>query len=349
MKDWNKVVFLQSTKIIDVVKAINEAGTQFAVIVNDNDQLAGVVTDGDIRRGILAGVDFSSDVASIMNPTPKKQPVGASKDAMIQFMKENQITFIPIVETDGRINDVLRLPDLTETKKNSIPVVLMAGGLGSRLGKLTDDCPKPLLKVGNKPLLETIIENFVSQGFSDFHLSLNYRSRMIMDQIGDGSRWGAKIQYILEDKKLGTAGALGLAKLEHNGPVIVMNADLLTKVNFSSLLEFHADHNSVATMCVRKYDMEVPYGVVKTKDSIVSGIKEKPTHSFFVNAGVYVVDTSILKYIKKDEYLDMPSFLDLMIKEDMQVSAFPIHEYWLDIGRHEDFEQANTDFRRHFN
>jgi NDP-sugar pyrophosphorylase family protein len=237
---------------------------------------------------------------------------------------------------------------LLEAPERENWVVLMAGGLGTRLAPLTDNCPKPLLKVGNKPILETIIENFISHGFKRFYLSVNYKAEMIEEYFGDGSRWGAEIRYLREDKKMGTAGALGLIPEPLTQPFLVMNGDLLTKVNFSQLLNFHQEQNAHATMCVREYDFQVPYGVVSVDKHRIKSIEEKPVHRFFVNAGIYVLDPEAVSLIPADMPYDMTSLFEQMTANEREVIAFPVREYWLDIGHRDDFERAAGDFARIF-
>jgi len=220
---------------------------------------------------------------------------------------------------------------------------LMAGGLGSRLGELTKDTPKPLLKVGTKPILEVILENFISHGFHRFYISVNYKAEMIRDYFGDGSRWGVEIRYLHEHKRLGTAGALSLLPDNPTLPVLVMNGDLLTKVNFRQLIDFHNETNSKATMCVREFELQVPYGVVQIANHRLRAIEEKPVQRFFVNGGIYVLSPDMLQFIPEDSFYDMPTLFDEIIARGEETSVFPIREYWIDIGRADDFERANDE------
>ena len=220
----------------------------------------------------------------------------------------------------------------------------MVGGLGSRLGELTANCPKPLLKIGEKPILESIIDNFKIHGFKNFFLAVNYRSEMIESHFGDGSDFGVNIQYIREKERMGTSGSLTLFQPINDLPIFVMNGDLLTHVNFSSLLKHHNDEKFDASTCVRQYDHQIPFGVVELDGLKISKIQEKPIKSFMVNAGIYVLNQSALRLIPENSYFDMPSLLEKMLQSGNKVGAFPIHEYWLDIGRKDDFEQAELDY-----
>jgi len=224
----------------------------------------------------------------------------------------------------------------------------MAGGMGTRLRPLTNDQPKPLVSVGNKPLLETIIETFVQQNFHQFYLSINYKAEMIKSHFTDGAKWNAEIHYLEEDQRLGTAGSLSLLPEQPDEPAIVMNSDLLTRVNFQQLLDYHKQHKAKATMCVREYDFQVPFGVVEIEDNQITGIDEKPVHNFFVNAGIYVLEPEVLKLLRKNEAMDMTQFFERIILAGLKTSAYPIHEYWLDIGQKDDFLRANRDFGKVF-
>ncbi|RLB68940.1 MAG: alcohol dehydrogenase, partial [Deltaproteobacteria bacterium] len=240
------------------------------------------------------------------------------------------------------VDDYLRV-----TKKPNA-VVLMAGGLGTRLRPLTANTPKPMLTVGSKPILETIIENFSRYGFHNFYLSVNYRAEKIREYFGDGQNQGASITYLSETKRLGTAGALNMLPEDLDSPIIVMNGDLLTNINFEHLLNYHLLTEADATMCVREYDFQVPYGVVRAKGAVIQSIIEKPTYQYYVNAGIYVLNPSVLKYIPAGENFDMPQLFDTLIEHKQKACSFPIHEYWMDIGQPNDFEKANDEYEEFF-
>jgi len=224
----------------------------------------------------------------------------------------------------------------------------MAGGLGNRLRPLTEQCPKPLLKVGGKPLLENIVQGFAGYGFRKFYISVNYMAEMIETYFGDGSRFGVSISYIHEDNQLGTAGALGLLPEVPRDSFFVINGDLLTQINFSHLLDFHSQHHSLATMCIKEYHYQVPFGVVQVNGEKLSALDEKPVQTFFVNAGIYVLEPSILDFIPRNHYFDMTMLFDRIMKKGLKPRVFPIREYWLDIGQLEDYKKANGDFKGNF-
>ena len=224
----------------------------------------------------------------------------------------------------------------------------MVGGLGSRLGDLTTDCPKPMLKVGGRPILEAIISNFKAEGFRNFYLAVNYKSEIIERHFGDGKSLGVKIQYLREERQMGTAGSLSLIDHQSKDPVVVMNGDLLTSISISELLNFHKETEAEATTCIREYGYQVPFGVAETKGTNLVQIIEKPTHKWFINAGIYVLSPSVLSRIPKGEVYDMPTLLNSLVTEGKRVSVFPIRESWLDIGRREDFERAHLEYGESF-
>ena len=329
--------------VIKVVEIIDQSGVRFAVVVNKNDKLLGTVTDGDIRRGLLRGISLETSIDQVMNllPTSLKE---SEKDQATKIMEQKNLLHIPITNCDGVVTDISVLNQaLTATPRDN-PVVLMAGGLGKRLGEMTKNTPKPLLKVGKKPILETILENFIDHGFHNFYISVNYKSEMIKEYFGNGSKWNISIKYIDEEIPLGTAGSLKLIPDDNQRPIFVMNGDLLTTVNFQDLLEYHNEHNFLGTMCVREYDFQVPFGVVEIEETKIKKIVEKPIHKFFVNAGVYVIGREALKYIPKDQSFDMPKLFEKIIEDNKTTSVFPIREYWIDVGRADDFKRANYEY-----
>lgn len=343
MKNWEQLLITPNTSILDTMQVIDKAAKQMAVIVNENRVLLGIVTDGDIRRGILKHIALTEPVEQVMNPNPTIFPISTNKKYLKRFMKNQSLPFIPLVNENKQICDIQFSNEKDEQKKDNL-VVLMAGGLGTRLRPLTENIPKPLLTVGDRPILETIIENFKSHGFYRFAISVNYKKEMIMDYFGNGESLGVSISYIHEDKRMGTAGALSLLESKPTAPIFVMNGDLLTKINYEQLLSFHEDCNSAATMCVREYDFQVPYGVIQTNHHQLLSIEEKPVQQFFVNGGIYVLNPEAIQEIPTDSYYDMPELFNKLITQNKNVTVFPIREYWLDIGRISDYEKANIEY-----
>jgi len=346
--NWRNILISPSSSIHDAIIAIDKEALRLALVVDEKNHLLGTVTDGDIRRALLNQKSLSDPVSLVMNAHPKVVDLNTSKEAILVLMEKNNLLSIPIVE-NGVLVGLETLQQIVKRKQYDNPVFLMAGGFGTRLRPLTDNCPKPLLKIGNKPILQTILESFIAAGFHQFYISTHYMSEMIMDYFGDGSKWGVDIHYIYEDVPLGTGGALGLLpKSLPDLPIILMNGDVLTKVDFEQLLKYHNEHNPVSTMCVREYEYQVPYGVIESNGHKIISMVEKPTHKFFVNAGIYVVSQELIKSVNINQKIDMPTLLEQQIAIRKDVVMFPVHEYWLDIGKMHDFEKANLDFQQVF-
>ncbi|MBI4191187.1 MAG: nucleotidyltransferase family protein [Betaproteobacteria bacterium] len=348
MHNWKQSVVRGSTTIRDTIRMIDASAMQIALVVDNMSRLIGTVTDGDVRRAILRGTNLEAPVESIMNPRPTTATINESRDGILLMMRQKQLHQIPILDEEGRLVGVEIMDDLLQPVNRQNQVVIMAGGLGSRLRPLTDECPKPMLRVGDKPILETILENFIEYGFSQFHFSVNYKSDMIKEHFGDGSEWNVKIRYLEEEQQLGTAGALRLLVPAPRLPLIVMNGDLLTKINFQHLLDFHASHNAAATMCVREYEQQIPYGMVSIEGHRLVGVKEKPAQKFFVNAGIYVLNPGALDYLPAASAIDMPDLFNRVMDGGGQAAVFPLREYWLDIGRIDDLERARNEYEGKF-
>lgn len=345
MRDWEKTLLNERQQIIDAVRVIDQAGARISLIIDSERHLLGTITDYDVRQAILKGQNMTDLVVTIMNSSPKCV-CGVESDLQIwQRMKKDNVRQMPLVDSNFKIIGMKLLSEFDKNfHKRTNPVLLMAGGLGTRLRPFTDSCPKPLLRVGSKPILEIILENFIEAGFSEFYFSVNYRADMIEDYFGDGSKFGVVIHYLHEKKRLGTAGALGLLPKTICEPILVMNGDILTKVDFHQLLDFHYSRHSTATMCVREYKYQVPYGVVQFENWEIQDLKEKPSYTEFVNAGIYVINPEVVQQIQGDDYLDMPDVFKENIARKNKTLIFPIREYWMDVGRMEDFEKAQEMF-----
>jgi dTDP-glucose pyrophosphorylase len=340
---WRSVCIKVTDTADNALRVLDAGGLRIALVTDDAGRLLGVISDGDIRRAILRRQDFSEPVTSIMNSRPTTVPFGTSREIVRGIMQQYSMMNIPVLDRDGRLVGLETFHDLLSVPKRDNWVVLMAGGFGTRLQPLTNDLPKPLLIVGDKPILETILEGFIAAGFHRFCISLHYRAQQIREYFGDGSHWGVTIRYVEEDMPLGTAGALGLLGNVGNRPVIMMNGDLLTKLDFNALIDFHESMKAAVTLCVREYDMQVPFGVVEGEDLLVRGIVEKPVHRFFVNAGVYVVSPEVIAVMRPACRIDMPDLVKTLIADKRKVPMFPIHEYWIDIGRPDDFHRAQQE------
>lgn len=348
MKDWKKVLVSENTPIREAIEVIDAGALQIALVVDEGRRLLGTITDGDVRRGILKGIALEEPAARIMNAKPTIAKVEESRDKILQRLRQRSLHQIPVLDQQGRLVGLEVIEDLLRPKSRENLVVIMAGGLGSRLAPMTNDCPKPMLHVGGRPVLETIIEKFVEFGFQSFCLAVNYKAEMIKDHFGDGAKYGCAIEYLHEDQPLGTAGALSLLPNRPSAPILVINGDVLTKVDYHHLLAFHQEYGAAATMCVREYDIQVPYGVVKVDGYRLVSIEEKPVHKFFINAGVYVLNPEALDLLDAGVHCDMPHLFDRVARQQ-ETAVFPVREYWLDLGQIEDFNRARGEYGGVFN
>jgi len=345
MPDWRELLLSPNDSLDRAIKVLHEGGRRIALVSGENDRLLGTITDGDIRRALISQSTVKSPVSLIMNCNPATIDDKVENKEILSLMSSQGFLHMPIVNKDGILCGLETLEHLIKSPKHDNPVFLMAGGFGTRLRPLTESTPKPLLKVGLKPILEMIIEQFISCGFHNFYISTHFKSEQIRDYFKTGEAYGVSIKYVHEDNPLGTAGSLGLLPDNLTDlPLIVMNGDLLTKVDFKNLLNFHHESNTEATMCVREYDFQVPYGVIEIDNYKIKKIEEKPIHKFFVNAGIYVLSKNLVDKIDGKSYLDMTDFLNQELNNG-GVSTFPIHEYWLDIGRMEEYEKANREVK----
>ncbi len=326
----------------DTITLIGANRGQIALVVDPARRLLGVVTDGDIRRGILRGLDLDAPVTAIMNDSPHVAGEDDSTVTIVEMMREFTVRQVPVIGSNGSLKSLFTLDELKHPAHASTPVVLMAGGRGQRLYPLTKDVPKPMLPIGGVPLLEIILRNLGAQGFVNIHISVNYLANVIMDYVGDGSKFGLNVKYVHEEHPLGTAGALAALAGEITEPFIVMNSDLLTQVNLRELLSFHQKQGAKGTIGVREHVFEIPYGVVNLDGPFVESMVEKPLHRSLVNAGIYALDPIALDLLTREEYLDMPTLLAQLMDGGHRVAAFPIHESWLDVGRPEDLDFAQT-------
>ena len=322
------------------IKIIDGSGAPIA-LVHDQGRLIGTVTDGDVRRGVLKGIGAHEPIERVMNRRPVTAPADISDLDAGRVMRQRSILQLPLVDREGRVVGLKSMADSDNVAiAAETAVVLMAGGRGTRLKPITEDVPKPMVEVGGKPILATIIERFVAQAFSRIWLSVNYKREIIEDYFGDGARFGARIAYLRETRPMGTAGALSLVPPTVTGPVIVMNGDVLARVNFHQLLKFHQEQAVSATMGVFEYKHTVPYGVVRFEDQYFQGIAEKPVHRYFVNAGIYVLAPSVLRSIAPDAPIDMPQVFEGLKAAGRAPAVFPLREYWIDVGRMDDLRQA---------
>ena len=347
MTNIENIKISTSFTIRRALKVISRGGIKIAIVVDKKGKLLGTLSDGDIRRGFLKGLTINSSIKSIFYKSPLTAKVTDNKKKLLKIAISKQIYQIPVVDKNGKAVSIHILEDLFKIKNKFNKIVIMAGGKGMRLRPLTENVPKPMLKVGNKPILQIILEKFKKSGFDDFILCVNYKSKLIKDHFGDGKHFGVNIEYINEKKRMGTAGALSLFKKKPLEPFFVVNGDLLTNLDYEKMLDFHNDHRSIATMCVAEYNIESPYGEVILNNENITSIEEKPTHKVFVNAGIYILDPKCIDLIPKQFY-DMPSLFKKLITKKNKIISFPLGEYWLDIGRLNDFKKANFEYNSIF-
>jgi dTDP-glucose pyrophosphorylase len=344
MKSWRKAIVGTNATVSEAIAAIENGSIQVALVLDAASRLVGIVTDGDVRRGLLRGIPLSNPATEVMNRMPVSASASLPREERLHLMRQKSIKQLPLLDGSGQLIGVETFDELLEAPRYPNPVLIMAGGLGERLGALTQDRPKPMLNVGGRPLLETIVRNVVQQGFRNLFISVNYKAEMILDHFQDGSAFGATIQYVHETERLGTAGALGLLSEPPDLPVVVTNGDILTTINYGALLDFHNATPAEATMAVREHKVHVPYGVVTTSEGYLQTIREKPTESWFVSAGIYVIGRKVFDHVERGVRIDMPTVLERIVANNGRVAIYPIREYWLDIGRMEDFEQAHAEF-----
>ena len=329
----------------EVLAVIDRGAAQIALVTDEDQRLLGTITDGDSRRALLSGFPMTACAEEVMHRGFRSLPATATEEEALSLMRREVIHQIPALDDVGRIVHLFRLEELIKPEPRSNPVIIMAGGKGRRLGQLTSECPKPMLPVRGKPILEIILEQCIDAGFRDFYFSVNHLKEQIQNHFEDGAYWQANIQYLEEDKPLGTAGALSLLPTMPDHPLLVLNGDVLTRVDYKRLLQFQLEHESAATLCVREHTTQIPYGVVRMDDITVQAMQEKPVLSHYVNAGIYLLDPGLLELVPSDQFFDMPQLIEEAIAQGHRVSAFPIHEYWLDIGLPETLDRAHQEWQ----
>ena len=327
----------------DALKLIDDGAVKIVLVVDQNQHLLGTLSDGDIRRGLLRKKTLNDTIEDIYFKSPICANEADSQEVLLNLSTIHKVHQIPIINNENKLVGLFISNDSLLKNKYENTIIIMAGGLGKRLRPLTENTPKPMLKIGGKPILLNIVEGLAKSGFKNITMCLGYKSNVIKDFFQDGSAFGVNINYIIEDKRMGTAGALSLVKLKSNKPFFVMNGDLLTNINYEQMLEFHQSHASMATMGVREYDFQVPYGVVNINNEDITSIEEKPVHSFFVNAGIYLLESECIDLIPNNEFYDMPTLIEKIISKKAKVISFPVREYWIDVGRIDEFKKANID------
>jgi dTDP-glucose pyrophosphorylase len=339
---WKNALLPIDCKLADAILNLDRSALQIALIVSPDGILIGTLTDGDIRRGLLRGLTMASSIESIVVRTPLVAPPELGRETVLHLMRVNHIHQMPVVEDSRRVVGLHLWDELMEPARRQNMMLIMAGGKGVRLHPYTEHCPKPMLEVGGKPMLEHIIERAKAEGFTRFTLAVHYLGHMIEEYFGDGSRMGVEIGYLREDRPLGTAGAIGLLSSRPDASFVVSNCDVLTDVHYGELLDFHTRHAAAATMAVRLHEWQNPFGVVHTEGVDIVGFEEKPVSRSHINAGVYVLEPQALDVLITDEHCDMPVLFSRLKERAARTIVYPMHEPWLDVGRVADLESARA-------
>lgn len=339
---WRKALLPADATLQDAIRNLDKTSLQIALVVSTDGILQGTVTDGDIRRGLLRGLELDSSIDTIIYREPLVVPPQLGRDTVLQLMQVNKIHQLPVVDEARRVVGMHLWDDLIVPGQRPNLMVIMVGGQGTRLRPHTENCPKPMLQVGGKPMLEHIIERARAEGFQHFVLAIHYLGHMIEEYFGDGSRLQVKIDYLREKSPLGTAGALALINPRPDAPFLVSNGDVLTDIRYSELLDFHCRHEASATMAVRLYEWQNPFGVVRTRGVDIVGFEEKPIARSHINAGIYVLNPDALDALGADEFCDMPTLFSRLQDQAVRTIVYPMHEPWLDVGRADDLEQAQV-------
>jgi dTDP-glucose pyrophosphorylase len=340
-RKWQKAMMQLDATIKQAIINLNETGIQIILCVSANNTLLGTVTDGDIRRGLLRGLNLSNTIDMIVNRNVLVVPANMSRALVLDLMRANKLQQLPIVDETHQIVGLHLWDEISTSVVRSNIMLIMAGGFGSRLLPYTENCPKPLLLVNDKPMLEHIIERAKAEGFENFMVAVYYLGHMIEDYFGNGEPWQIDIKYLREELPLGTAGALSLIDSSLlDRPFIVSNGDVLTDISYGELLDFHISHDAAATMVVMRHEWQHPFGVVQTKGVDITSFEEKPITYTYVNAGIYVLEPSAIEFLRKNEHCDMPQLFDRLRENGMRTIVYPIHESWLDVGRPADLYKA---------
>lgn len=340
-KVWRTAVLPPSSTLKQAIASLNETGLQIVIVLDKKDKLLGTITDGDIRRGLLRGIRLDESIEGIMRINSVVVPPEMSRDVVLQLMHANRFRQVPVVDANHHVVGLHLWDEVAIPTERPNLMVIMAGGLGKRLLPYTESCPKPMLSVSGKPMLEHVIERAKVDGFGRFVISIRYLGHIIEEYFGNGERLGVHIEYLRESAPLGTAGALGLLRSHLDLPFVVTNGDVLSDIKYSELLDFHARHSAVATMAVRLHEWQHPFGVVQTQGVNIVGFEEKPVMRSHINAGVYALNCEALNYLTNDEPCDMPTLFERIQASSKRVVAYPMHEPWLDVGRPDDLIQAN--------
>lgn len=344
MKHWERTLIAPDATLRDALRNIDATGVGMALVIDSDRHLLGTLSDGDIRRALIRGEDLDGPCGAFANPDPASAPADMDAASRLGLLRSRKLRQLPLLDAKGRIAGLSTLADFLEMPDRPNAVVIMAGGKGTRLGELTQDTPKPMLRVGPRPMLDTVVDAFAAQGFRRIFLSINYRGEQIEAHFGDGSSRGLDIRYLRETQPLGTCGSLSLLPPDEAGPVLVTNGDVLTKIDYGQVLDGHEASGAAATVVVRDYEMQVPFGVVRADEGRVLAIEEKPSFVHRINAGVYALSRPALDAVPPGRASDMPELLQTLIDSGRAVRSHRAEGYWVDVGRMADFARANEDY-----
>lgn len=340
---WRQAILPVNANLQQAIRNLDQVAIKIVLVVNEAGVLEGIISDGDIRRGLLKGLDLNSPIASVIHRNPLVVPSEMGREMVMQLMFANKVQQIPVVDEYHHIVGLHLWDEITTPPTRPNLMVIMAGGMGARLRPHTENCPKPMLPVAGKPMLEHIIDRAKLEGFNHFVLAIHYLGHMIEEYFGDGERLGVQIDYLREQAPLGTAGALGLLNPCPDAPFVVTNGDVITDIRYGELLDFHIRHDASATMAVRVHEWQHPFGVVQTQGLDIIGFEEKPVARSHINAGVYALDPDALDVLGANSHCDMPTLFERLQSKAKRTVAYPMHEPWLDVGRPDDLNRANIE------
>ena len=340
-RNWEESLISENVSLQDAIRNLEKTGLQICLVVDPNKVLVGTLTDGDIRRGLLAGSELRQSISKLVQHDPLVVPPQMGRDMVLELMRANGIRHLPVVDSSRKVVGLHILDELISPSSREAVMVVMAGGRGTRLRPHTDNCPKPMLPVAGKPILEHIVERARDEGFRRFVFAVHYLAEHIQAYFEDGGKWEVEVDYLKEEVPLGTAGAIGLMVDKLSGPFVVTNGDVLTDIRYGDLLDFHKRNAALATMAVRLHEWQHPYGVVRTDGIDILGFEEKPVSRTHINAGVYALDLKAIKHIETGKYCDMPDLFSRLQTLGERTIVYPMHEPWLDIGRPSDYNVAN--------
>ncbi len=349
--DLTSLCVSPDSTIRDAMSCMDCTRLGIVLVVDDDRRLMGTITDGDMRRAVLANTDLTQSIDALLArktgtryARPITAPVNADRSTYLNLLKRHSIMQLPLVDGEERVVGLVTLDEFLPDREVPLRAVVMAGGEGSRMRPFTEDVPKPMLPLGDQPLMEIIIQQLRDAGIKHVNVTTHYKSEKITEHFGDGRNFGVEIAYVTEDRPLGTAGALGLMEVPKE-TILVINGDILTQVDFRAMLAFHQEYRGDLTMAVREYDVRVPFGVVECQGASVARLTEKPLLKFFVNAGIYLLEPMVYRYIPNGQRFDMTDLIQRLLDEGRRVVSFPIREYWLDIGLPDDYLKAQIDVK----